>query len=605
MNARHWLLAAVAAGLSTAAAAETFTPGAPSDPRVRAANFLADDQRYFTAASQLLQLQNDNPTQKLSPTYFWTLADTSLSFGMEERADAIYHEVAAGEKDEVAVAQARIRLAEFLYQRGYDPEAVEDLMALREALPQSIVPDWQDVLARSLMVQGRYGEAAEVLTDLDNSRKQSAYTRYNLGVALINDGRAGQGVNVLDRMGRMSVFDEETLSLRDKANVGLGYHFLRTQQGGTAIPIFERVRSVGPFSNRALLGLGWAYLSPRGEKQKKAEVGDEAQDLNTFKSFSTIGAILRPGFLDPDIYTRAGLKPFRLSNASADQEAALKRALVPWVELMSRDPMDPAVQEAYLAVPFALDRIGAHIQAKEYYEKAVAALEQTRKNLDYAGEQVRNGRMVSTILDRDTDSEAGWTWKLYDLPAAPETFYLQALIAENRYQEALKNFRDARLLGRSLDAWSRRLDQLKEQLASRDPAQLPPGLLEARRAALAGAEQPLPPGSVPPLQLDETLGGVKADAGAAGEEPKPPLLRLADAPETFDNEIERIAALKARVVELRPKVKAAENAQAKVLERVALDELAGQRKQTEKYLVEARFALARIYDRPLRPEPTP
>lgn len=605
---RRLIAGLIGLGLAATASAETYLPGSKADPRVRAAGFLAQDQRYFSAASALLQIQNDNPTQKLEPEYFWSLADTTLSFGMQERAEAIYREVAAGSKDAETVANARIRLAEFLYQRGYDPEAVDELMAMRDTLPQETVPDWQGVLARALMAQGRFGEAAEVLTDLDNSKRQSAYTRYNLGVSLINDGRAGQGVNVLDRMGRMSVFDEETLSLRDKANVGLGYHFLRTQQGGTAIPIFGRVRSVGPFSNRALLGLGWAYLAPEGTKQKKTEVGDEAPDLDAFKSFSTIGAILRPGFLDSDIYKRAGLRPFRLDAKDIDQEQRLKRALVPWVELMSRDPMDPAVQEAYLAVPFSLDRIGAHLQAKEYYEKAIAALEETRKRLDYAKEQVTNGRMVSTIIDRDPDSEAGWTWKLYDLPAAPETFYLQALIAENRYQEALKNYRDTRLLGRNLDAWSQRLDKLQADAAGRQDIEVPVSVLfeQARARPRSSAGRPAVPASIPPLQLAERLNAAEGGAAPATESAvTPPPLRLAAAPEKFDGPLEKIAALKARIEADKPKVKAAERAQAKVLERIALEELAGQKKQTEKYLVEARFALARIYDRTLRGESTP
>ena len=55
-------------------------------------------------------------------------------------------------------------------------------------------------------------------------------------------------------------------------------------------------------------------------------------------------AILRPGFLDADIYKRAGLQSFTLNRVNPDDEVQLKHALVPWVELMGRDPIDPAVQ---------------------------------------------------------------------------------------------------------------------------------------------------------------------------------------------------------------------------------------------------------------------
>src|SRR6202000_1966088 len=112
-----------------------------------------------------------------------------------------------------------------------------------------------------------------------------------------------------------------------------------------------------PYSNRALLGLGWAYLAPEGDKQKRQRVQDDAptEDSN---HLSTIGAILRPGFLDADIYKRAGLHSFSLNRVDPNDEVQLKRALVPWVELMGRDPIDPAVQECELAVPYVLEKLG-------------------------------------------------------------------------------------------------------------------------------------------------------------------------------------------------------------------------------------------------------
>ena len=47
-------------------------------------------------------------------------------------------------------------------------------------------------------------------------------------------------------------------SLRDKANLALGYAFLQDDQPLAAKPALQRVRLEGPFSNKALLGVGWA-----------------------------------------------------------------------------------------------------------------------------------------------------------------------------------------------------------------------------------------------------------------------------------------------------------------------------------------------------------
>lgn len=559
MMRRLVFLAALAVSTSVSAI-ESFAPGSENDPRMRATDFLAGTHRYFSAASELLQLKNEIPARNEPLEFLSRLADYALSFGMEERAEVIYRELEAANADPMSLARAQVRLGEFLYQRGYEDRAVSNLRAVRNKIPDAVLPEWQDTMSHALLAQGRYGEAAEVLSDFESpTRSGGPYALYNLGVALINDGRAGQGVNLLDRVGNISAENEEQLSLRDKANLALAYHYLRLQQGGTAIPLFSRVRNSGPLSNRALLGLGWAFLAPRGTLQKKVEVGDEVpSEPNAFKSFSAIGGILPPGFRETDIYKRAGLRPLRLDKVSVDQEAALKRALVPWVELVGRDPIDPAVQEGLLAIPYTLDRLGAHAEARQYYERGIAALEAGRKDIGRTAEYVRSGRMIATIARRTADAESGWTWELKDLPGTQETYYLQALISENRFQEQVKNFRDVELMRNNLEAWSTHIEELQAAFIKRE------------RQHAAG------------VVADTRNGGQPAVAPAA------------------EDTWEELVALKARILTLRPQLRIASDAQRKLLENLARDELAKQRRRAEKYLVEARFALARIYDRELK-----
>jgi len=599
------LAALVAAG--SAQAVDLYVPGSDNDPHVRSADFLIGDQRYFSAAAELLQQLGEQPDRQLAPAFYRRLAEATLSFGMQQRADTIYRELGANSTDPVALARARIRVAEFLYQRGHYDEAIQDLNALRPGLPKAAILEWQDTLGRALLAQGRYTDAAQVLLEIKDAGPQRAYTRFNLGVALINDSKAPQGINVLDRIGQMAAKDDDDLAIRDKANLALGYHFLRQQQGGTAVPVFERIRSDGPLSNRALLGLGWAYLAPTGNRQKKQAVGDEVpNELNAFKSFSTIGVLLRPGFLDDDIYRRAGLRSFRLSKASQEEEAALKRALVPWIELVSRDPRDPAVQEGLLAIPYTLDRLGAHIQAQEFYERAIEALEAGRKRIDETTTYVRSGRMITTMVRRTADAESGWTWELKDLPDAQETDFLQTLISENRFQEPLKNYRDSLLMRRNLEAWSARIDELQASYAKREQPAVPADVLVTRQLERGAADDAadLPVVATPPVELKaaEDLTVPDAPATPAPTPESAVALQTSETPPptAFDGIFERLQKIEDRIAAVRPKVSAAADQQAKLIEKLALDDLAEQRRTTEKYLIEARFALARIYDRNLK-----
>lgn len=575
--------------------AKSYKPGSKDDPRVRAADYLNGDERHFSAALTLLQLRKDQEGQKLPADHLWRLAESYLAFGMRARAEEIYRELAVTTTDHQALARARLRLAQFLYERGFLQESATSLLRMREKLPEPVIPAWQDLLARSLMAQGRYGDAVEVLTELKNGDKQSPYTRYNLAVALINDGDQAQGETILDKIGRLPPSDTENVALRDRANLTLGYHFLRKQKGGTAKPIFGRVRVLGPYSNRALLGMGWAELAPQGEKQRKTEVPDEPEQVNPLAGLSTLGILLNPARLEGDVYKRAGLRNFKLQKGKTEDELTLRRALIPWAELINRDQMDPAVQEGMLAIPFALDRIGAHQEARDFYEKGVALLEESRRRIDSSKQAIRESRMVETIVRRDIDSESGWNWRLRDLPDAPETFYLQSIVAENRYQEALKNYRDIRFLGRNLDGVKTRLDAMDALYASRpDQVVSPQRLIERARAG----KKPERPEIKLQLRMDVQLTAPYT-LPVAAEAQAPLMLKLSETPPRFNGAREQAAELRKRLAALRPLIASAGGEQSSVLQFIALKELDGERKLVEKYLVEARFALARIYEESL------
>ncbi|MCH9827571.1 MAG: hypothetical protein K0U79_07470 [Gammaproteobacteria bacterium] len=574
--------------------------GSVGDPRLKAAQFYETEGRYFTALTELLNIADEaGSDDSFSQDYFWLLAECYLSFGLKPQAEAVYDRLAQmTQSAPETLARARLRIAEFEYERGYLPEATRDLMRLRETLPQALVIEWQDLLSRVLMEQGRYNEAVEVLTELDNVDEHTPFMEYNLGVAMINDGRVAQGRNLLDRVGRMRPETVKELALRDRANLSLGYSFLRNELGGSAIPVFNRVQVEGPFSNRALLGLGWSQLAPLGDRQNRAAVGDEDNAERSFNAFSSLGVLIRPGFFEDDLFKRSALRPFARGKVAKEAEEALLRALVPWVELVKRDRMDPAVQEGMLAIPYALERLGAHEQALDRYLIAIKTLEEGRTRIDAGIQSLNKLAMVETIVRRDVDAESGWDWRLRDLPDLPETYWLTSLLSEHRFQEALKNYRDLRFLARRLDTWEDRLRRIESGARAVPP--VPADLLIAARRSRDWLPQDLPGIR---LRSSDHLGTVSEVEGADSALAKAPVeLSLADAPPAFDGPSEKLAVTVPDIDRLRPLLSDIGTAQAAWLRDLGVRELEGQKQQLEKYLLEARFSMARIYDHKIQAE---
>lgn len=566
--------------------------GGANDPRYRAALFLKNDGRYLSALTELLEIEQNASDPATLPVSFRMLqAECYLGFGMETRAEQVYQRVAASDRDASAVARASLELVKFQYQRGYLKEAIDSLNRLRPQMPSS--DDWRLLMTDVLLAQERYSEAVDMLTDKGRSDDDlPPVLRYNLAVALFKDGRAAEGRKQLNQVGTMDVSTLDMLVLRDKANLTLGYQYLQSQEGQNARTVFGRIRTAGPFSNRALLGLGWAEIAPA--TAAKEIIPEESAGKN---SADSLGTLLRPGYVDPKAGARqdvpAAARP--VVGLSPEEQDGLRRALLPWVELAKRDFMDPAVQEGLLGIPWALDRLNAYEESLSRYTDAIAALETARKRMDDAMKSIKGGRMVETIVRRDVDSERGWTWRLRDLPDAPETYFLQALLAEHRFQESIKNYRDARLLARNLDAWKSRLDALSAPGAHSDAA-----LARELKTAHRGWH-PAWEGMSLWLSMEHRLGAPGAyDAPLMIASTLPLDLYATAPPARFEGTVEKLKPLRARLEGLKPRITAAASAQSDLLENVSVAELGGQKQVIERYLTEARFAVARIYDRQLK-----
>ncbi|HZR35576.1 MAG TPA: hypothetical protein VFA75_09390 [Nevskia sp.] len=413
-------------------------------------------------------------------------------------------------------ADPRLRYAVFLTAAERPLAALRELYALRRQAGASLPADYASRLGEALAAFG----LAQAPAASDDGPLAQAYVRYNQGMELMRQGREAEGAAELEPLASAKAGDEETAVLRDRANLVLGYAQLRHRTGANAVALFSRVRSPGPCSNAALLGLGWALLAPPGTGQEQ-EVGAAADAPAPLRR---VPVLLQPQLTD-DIAVLKRREPYRLRPASPQEEQALRRALVPWTELIGRDPLDAAVQEGMVAIPYALNHMGSYEEAREYFRRAQRVLEAADKALDQAMQRVRDGQMIQA-LDRPEAADRGWAWWLVAYPkehwwladdprqpmAAPDTFYLQHLMADGAFRSAMQDFHDLRQLGEALNgaeggslrprldaagaAQAARLQELALAELRREQAHTRMYLGEVR-FALARANEPPPPRSGP------------------------------------------------------------------------------------------------------------
>jgi tetratricopeptide (TPR) repeat protein len=330
----------------------------------------------------------------------FSVGDFELNYRMHHRAGRAIKAVLEGAVDEAVRNEAAFRLARIHFQKNQLDDALHALGRIEGAVPAGIRDDLEFLRANIHLATGRPGEAAEVLERLPGDGSLAGFAAYNLGIALLQDGRAQEAVEQLDKAGRMPAGDRTALAIRDKSNLVLGGILFDSAEFERATQSLDRVRLDGPFSNQALLRAGWA-------------------------------------------------------SASAEQ---FDRALVPWSILADREPTDLAVQEGMLAVPHAYASLNLHGRAALSYGRALELFSQQIERVDASIDSIREGRFLEALVREETRQDRGWVIRLRGLPDAPETYYLMELMASHEFQTALQNYLDLEDLRSKLLGWSQSLD---------------------------------------------------------------------------------------------------------------------------------------------------
>src|SRR5499433_729056 len=270
----------------------------------------------------------------------FSVGDFELDYRMHHRAGRAIKAVLEGAVDESVRNEAAFRLARIHFQKGQLDDAMHALQRIQGTVPPQISDDVEFLRANILMATGQPSEAVKVLKQLRSGEGLAGFVSYNLGIALLQDGRQQEAIEQLDKAGQLQAADPAGLSIRDKSNLVLGTMLFESGNFERARQSLDRVRLEGPFSNQALLRAGWA---------------------------------------------EASLQQY-------------DRALVPWNTLVEREPTDAAVQEVILAVPHAYASLKLHGRAALLYGRALELFSNQIERLDASIRSIREGRFLNALI---------------------------------------------------------------------------------------------------------------------------------------------------------------------------------------------------------------
>jgi hypothetical protein len=566
--------------------------------------------KYFSAVTSLMVSQHFTRLAPHDDDSEILRGGLLLSYGMHREAGQIFAQLIERNAPPSVRDRAWYYLAKIRWQRGLPSEAEEAITKIEGKLPEGLEEDRNLLHANLLMARQDFVGATTVLRGMTPTTQASHFARFNLGVALVKSGDVPAGSALLDEVGRMPGANEEQRSLRDRANVALGFSALQDGRGEDARAVLQRVRLQSLQANKALLGFGWAAANAKQHEQ----------------------------------------------------------ALVPWTELASRGVSDSAVLEAKIALPYAYAELGAYGQSLDGYQQAVSQFDSEQGALKESIAAIQSGKLIAGLNSKNPGTEMGWFWNLTELPEMPHAGHLTQVLAQHEFQESFKNYRDLLFLGNNLAQWRDSLVAYRDMLAERRKAfeqRLPQTVsgekgsvadlakAQKSRASLAAElERVEREGDVISFSdqrqdaLLQRLADVQAAVQANAKDPE--IARLADKvrllsgalawelssqwpdrlwqakkalrdgdrgldeaqarearlakaqreePQRFERFAKRIDALEAQINLLIPRVASVTKEQQDAVQNIAVAELGGAQERLAQYQTQARFALAQLYDR--------
>jgi len=613
---RSWLALLALFGLATAPTGEARLHDPEKLPTTRVRDLHYGDVLFYLyqdedleAITRLLAYQQWNRIPHHEADGRLLLGGLYLSLGVHNEAGKLFETLLTDDVPTGVRNRAWFYLGQVWYQRGYLEKADEALRRINGRMSPELEAQKEHLFANVLMHEGKFDEAIQLLARSRGVGGWYAYARFNLGVALVRVKRLADADAFLTMVGTMHAPTPEMEALRDRANLALGYAYLQSSTPQKALRAFERVRLNGPYSNKALLGTGYADMA--------------------------LGRT--------------------------------ERALTPWMALHDRNTLDSAVQESYLAVPYAYAKLNASSQSAQYYLSALDSFGNQSTQLDQAVARIRNGELLDRAVAADREGGPhDWLWQLKSVPDAPESRYLYAVLAGYDFQAGLRSYRDMAYMSDTLARWGDNMTAYEDMIATRQRAyaqEVPVAdallasgavdkMQQRRRdlqAKLDGIENEQDVAALGSAQERAQWARVLRDEAALAAGPqneqtaaaaeklrllkgvllyrmsasfkahlwqnqrtvKEMDLALQDArsrwvrvesarknvPSDTGEFSERVAVLKQRIAALQVRLAATEAKQKEYLAQIAVGELEQQKDRVAAYQVQARFALANMYDR--------
>ncbi len=335
----------------------------------------------------------------------------SLSYGLDQQARNIFTRLIEENTTEQVMNRAWFYLAKMLYLRGDNEQSATTLANIRGAMQSDIDQEYRYLAALVNIRMGYFDEAEAISGSFDRDGPYAPYLYFNLGVSFGKEVDTARAVASLKKAASYRDGSSQLERLADRSHMAIAYLYAQDRDFPDAYEHIRQVNTTGVYSNRALLGAGWASINSESYRE----------------------------------------------------------ALAPLTVLEKRSMAIPEVQEAVLLVPHIHEKQGldgraaqGFITAYDRYSNALTHLDKARASLGDADVLELFVRNMDDMLE-----ESDWFGTAPSVSLNSLSPFLLDLISDHSFQSVLKDLRDLYAIRNNLNGWKRKQDDFDVIISSR------------------------------------------------------------------------------------------------------------------------------------------
>ena len=335
----------------------------------------------------------------------------SLSYGLDRQAKDIFSRLIDANSPLEVRNRAWYYLAKMLYMRGDIERSATTLGNISGAMPRDIDQEYRYLAALVNIRLGYFDQAEAISHGIEKDGPYAPYLYFNLGVAFGREKDTNRAVANLKKAASYSDGSSQLDRMADRSNMAIAYLFAQDRKFAEAYNHIRKVSTTGVYSNRALLGAGWASIN----------------------------------------------------------EESYAGALAPLAVLQKRSLALPEVQEAVLLVPHIYEKQHLMGRAAQGFIDAYDRYSDELLQLDKAREYLKQADVLELFV-RNLDellAESDWFGTAPSVALNPLSPFLLDLISDQSFQSVLKDLRDLYAIRNNLDSWKRKRDDFDVILHAR------------------------------------------------------------------------------------------------------------------------------------------